>query len=378
MNENNVYAKPVFEDVCNLLIKHLDQYGTRSMTLSTWADIQHTVTDETFEVHLYDIDRIKIEQLVQLCMTHACYFSSQIAKSERETFIVLTFLWVDPNDSPIRANATFECSSTNSNRLACRNERPSFSRLLFIMLGIALTVCAIYIKNKYVSSYFFFHDKGLTMNNDISLSSKLPRGAKIVEARERILMDNCNVDHVDRNEKDKVLNICRELLNMANNVPSLTIYCTDDTHKTIVSLMGWSDRMSMPDFTTQLFNVQLRKPVFSSLLDLIFNPKTGEMELHVQKTNAKALADLDRARKQYSTDSRPSTEGRRHPAAALLHHAAPRRHVDDDEEFIVEPEANRNSDIQAYVNEQRHHALESRVGQPRRRRPFIPGVNKDK
>lgn len=213
--------------------------------------------------------------------------------------------------------------------------------------------------------------------NERKKVSELPRNAKLVDVRERIITENCNVDNVDANERGKVLDICREVLNMAEGVPSLTIYCTDGPHKTIASVMGWSRRFSLPDFITSLFDPNVRKDVFSPLMDLICDLTTGEMELHIKKTNAVSMSELDRARKHYSTATRKSRDNRR-PMLGFRDQA-PRRHVEDDDDLLQVDDRDTVAHASSMLKNQRRLALDSRSNdgstpRSRTRRPFIPNV----
>jgi hypothetical protein len=112
--------------------------------------------------------------------------------------------------------------------------------------------------------------------------------AKLVGVRERVLNNNLNIDNVDELEKAKIRNICMDLMEWCKKIPDLEICAFDKSRYTLLSIMGWNDDLSMPDFCKKFHNEDDRK--YESITDSIINPTTGEVKIFVKKENVKTHA----------------------------------------------------------------------------------------
>ena len=146
---SNAYKHDMFEETCGFLMDRAAEFGTRSMQLSTWEDIKHTVDDETFEIHIYDIDRINLGALANVCQSLDNFYGANIAKSERETYIELIFLWDKSAPLPAARRIPIALSTT---RYPSHPQTPTpvARQGLLLLFAIAVNITVLYLKNKYI------------------------------------------------------------------------------------------------------------------------------------------------------------------------------------------------------------------------------------
>lgn len=165
----------------------------------------------------------------------------------------------------------------------------------------------------------------------------LPPGAKITAVRSRIKQQNFDLDQVDKAEEAKVRNVVEDVFDkFGHKLPDLRVYAKDQGRLTEVSIMGWNDFVSIPDYCA-VFHAHDRDPKYQHIVDTLLNPLTSEMIIHIEKSNAMAAA-------------RPRLKTR-----------VPVRNIDDDDD-----------DDDLFDDEMEDYYRATSKRDPPKRRPYIP------
>lgn len=144
--EDERYVIAVYKDVMKHLQQHANRFETRSMAFCTWEEVRGTVTNETFTLKIFQVDRVKLDDLVDVCRRHKCFVNATTRQDGRDFFIELLFLWVDPDDPATKTRRSRYSGSETVHHHHHESERPSFTKLFALVGGCVLNAALWYGK----------------------------------------------------------------------------------------------------------------------------------------------------------------------------------------------------------------------------------------
>jgi hypothetical protein len=126
--------KPVYTSVVKYLTKNVASYGTSSISLSSWDEVQQTLTEETFILRMFEISDVDLIALANVLNGHPCFLQCHIKDATKaERCLDMCFLWVDPNESKSVKPKSKQQQHTKHN-----DDVPSFTSFFsHIALGLA-------------------------------------------------------------------------------------------------------------------------------------------------------------------------------------------------------------------------------------------------
>lgn len=144
MKNDEHYVISVYKDVVKHLQQHANRFETRSMAFCTWEEVRSTVTAETFTLKIFQVDRVKLDELVDVCRRHKCFVNATTRQDGRDFFIELLFLWVEPDGPGTKTRRSRHMESQH--HVHSPSERPSFTKLFALVGGCVINAALWYGK----------------------------------------------------------------------------------------------------------------------------------------------------------------------------------------------------------------------------------------